>query len=50
MKNEMENTIKITIREREKAADRAVEASSVLSYTEKETTITNMRTQHVRLR
>ena len=50
MKNEMENTIKVLIREREKAADRAVEASSVLSYTDKETTITNMRSQHVRIR
>ena len=50
MKNEMENTMKVTLREREKAADRAVEASSVLSYTDKEITITNMRSQHVRRR
>ena len=48
MKFEMENTTKVTIREREKAAERAMEASSIASYADKELTITNMRSQHVR--
>jgi hypothetical protein len=46
---EMEGVIKGTVREKEKAAERAVEASSAMLYADKELSITNMRSQHVRI-
>ena len=48
MRSEMEGLIKGTVREKEKAAERAVEASSAMLYADKELSITHMRSQHVR--
>ena len=49
MRSEMNGVIKGTVREKEKAAERAVEASSAMLYADKELSITHLRSQHVRL-
>ena len=47
-KRDLENSFKLSARDREKASERAIEASSALLTADREAAVTNMRAQHVR--
>jgi hypothetical protein len=46
-KRDLESAFKLTARDKEKASERAMEASSVLLAADREMAVTNMRAQHV---